>query len=53
MKRALFTLVTLGAILVAGLRRPVVANKDGAGSARLDLIEATIDDLQEAIQRGS
>jgi amidase len=50
MKRALFTLVTLGAILVAGLSRPVVANKDGAGSARLDLIEATIDDLQEAIQ---
>ena len=32
--------------------RPIVANPGGVGSARLDLVEATVDDLQKAIQTG-
>lgn len=49
MKRLLVTLVAIASV-VAVLTGPVVANKGGAGSARLQLVEATIDDLQKAIQ---
>ncbi len=49
MKRLLLTLVVV-ASLVAVLAPPVVANKGGAGSARLQLVEATLGTLQKAIQ---
>jgi amidase len=49
MKRLLLTLVAVASLVVA-LAPPVVANKGGAGSARLQLVEATIAHLQKAIQ---
>jgi amidase len=52
MKRSLFTLVTVAALLVFAETRPVVANRDGIGSSQLNLVEATVDDLQKAIQTG-
>ena len=52
MKRSLFTLVTGAAILVFAQTHPVVANRNGVGSARLNLVEATVDDLRKAIQTG-
>jgi amidase len=50
MKRALLTLVAVAVPFLAVLTRPVVADKGGAGSARLQLVEATIGDLQKAVQ---
>ncbi|MGH9347482.1 MAG: amidase family protein [Vicinamibacterales bacterium] len=50
MKRSVVTLVAVAAFFLAGLMRPVIANKGGAGSARLNLVEATVGDLQKAIQ---
>lgn len=50
MKRSVGTFVVVAAILLVGLMRPVVANRDGVGSARLQLVEATVTDLQKAIQ---
>lgn len=50
MKRSLVTLAVAAAALLAGTRHPVIANRDGVGSARLQLVEATVTDLQKAIQ---
>ena len=50
MKRSLATLALAAAILVLARTSPVVANKNGVGSARLDLVEATVDDIHKAIQ---
>jgi amidase len=50
MKRPLLTLAAVAAMLVVAQMRPVVANPGGAGSARLDLVEATVGDLHKAIQ---
>ena len=52
MKRSLLTLAFGVAVLCVGQIRPIVANPGGVGSARLDLVEATVDDLQKAIQTG-
>ncbi|HSL22471.1 MAG TPA: amidase family protein [Vicinamibacterales bacterium] len=52
MKRSLHTLAVVAAVLVLVQIRPVVANRGGAGSARLQLVEATVDDLLKAIQTG-
>ena len=50
MTRHRFALATL-AVLAAGLLvRPVVADKGGAGTARLNLVEATAAQLQQAMQ---
>src|SRR5262245_54521701 len=51
MKRSLFTLVAGAAVFVL-VQGDLVANPQGAGSARLNLVEATVDDLQKAIQTG-
>jgi amidase len=50
MKRAVLTLVVGAALLVFAPMGPAVAQQQGAGSARLNLVEATVDDLQKAIQ---
>jgi hypothetical protein len=52
MKRSLLTLLAGAAILVVGQTRPIVANPGGVGSARLNLVEATVEDLHKAIQTG-
>jgi amidase len=52
MKRSLATLAVGAAILVLSQTSPVVANRNGVGSAHLNLVEATVDDLQKAIQTG-
>jgi amidase len=52
MKRSLLTLLLGAAILVVSQTRPIVANPGGAGSARLNLVEATVADLQKALQTG-
>jgi len=52
MKRSLLTLAVGAAVLVLAQTRPVVANRSGVGSARLNLVEATVDDLHKAIQTG-
>ena len=52
MKRSLVTLALGAAILMLVHTSPVVANKNGVGSARLNLVEATVEDLQKAIQTG-
>jgi amidase len=52
MKRSLVTLALGAAILMLVHTSPVVANKHGVGSARLALVEATVEDLQKAIQTG-
>jgi amidase len=52
MKRSLLTLLVGAAILVVGQTRPIVANPGGVGSARLNLVEATVADLHKAIQTG-
>jgi amidase len=52
MKRSLLTLLLGAAILVVGQTRPIVANPGGVGSARLNLVEATVADLQKALQTG-
>jgi amidase len=49
MKR--ITILLLGvAVLTASLARPVTADPHGAGSARLQLVEATASELQKAMQ---
>ncbi|MGH9203548.1 MAG: amidase family protein, partial [Vicinamibacterales bacterium] len=50
MKRSLLTLVFGAAILVVSQIHPIVATPGGVGSASLDLVEATVDDLQQAIR---
>jgi amidase len=52
MKRSLLALAVGAAVLVLAQTRPVVANRSGVGSARLNLVEATVDDLHKAIQTG-
>jgi amidase len=52
MKRSLLTLALGAGILVLAQTHPVVANRNGVGSARLNLVEATVDDLRKAIQTG-
>lgn len=52
MKRSLLTFAAAAALLVLAHNRPAIASLDLAGSARLDLVEATVDDLQKAIQTG-
>ena len=50
MKASPVTLAVAAALLGATLTPPVAADKGGAGSARLQLVEATIQDLQKALQ---
>ena len=52
MKKSLLTFAVGAAALVLAQTRPVVANRNGVGSARLNLVEATVDDLNKAIQTG-
>ena len=52
MKRSILTLTVITALLTLWQAPSLVANPQGAGSARLQLVEATIDDLQKAIQTG-
>jgi amidase len=51
MKRSAFALLPL-ALLTLVLSLPVAAEKHGVGTARLDLVEATIPELQHALQTG-
>ena len=48
--KTLLPLTALAALLVAGTTLPVAAIRAGAGSARLHLVEATVPELQKAIQ---
>ena len=50
MKRPVLALVAIATFLLLAQSDPVVANRGGAGSARLQLVEATVADLQKAIQ---
>ncbi len=50
MKRSILTLLIVAAVLTLAQAPSLVANPRGSGSARLDLVEATVDDLQKAIQ---
>ena len=52
MKKSLLTLAFGVAVLCVGQIRPIVANPGGVGSARLNLVEATVDQLQKALQTG-
>ena len=52
MKRSILALVVVTAVFTLAQAPRLVANPQGSGSARLDLVEATIDDLQKAIQTG-
>ena len=52
MKRSILTLVLVTAVITISQAPPLVANPRGSGSARLDLVEATVDDLLKAIQTG-
>src|SRR5688500_12890354 len=52
MKRSILTLVIVTALFTISQAPSLVANPRGAGSERLDLVEATIDDLHKAIQTG-
>lgn len=49
MKKATFLLAAIGIALLA---RPVIAEEGGAGTARLQLVEATVEQLQHALQTG-
>jgi amidase len=51
MKRTLLT-SSAAALLFGALTLPVGAEKNGAGSARLQLVEATVSQLQKALQTG-
>jgi len=44
--------VAVAVLLVGGLTLPLGAQKRGAGSARLQLVEATVGQLQKALQTG-
>ena len=50
MKASPVTLAVAAVLLGATLTPPVAADKGGVGSARLQLVEATIQDLQKALQ---
>src|SRR5262245_62080782 len=50
MKRSPFALAVAVVLLGALLTLPVTADKGGVGSARLQLVESTIDNLQKALQ---
>jgi amidase len=52
MKRSILALVLVTAVFTISQAPSLVANPRGAGSERLDLVEATIDDLHKAIQTG-
>jgi amidase len=52
MKRSILTLLIVAAVFTLAQAPSLVANPHGSGSARLDLVEATVDDLQKAIQTG-
>jgi amidase len=52
MKRPLLALAALAAALILAHGHALVAAPGGAGSARLNLVEATVDDLHKAIQTG-
>ena len=50
MKASPVTFAVAIAVLTAALTLPVAADPGGVGSARLQLVEATIQDLQKALQ---
>ena len=50
MKASPVTLAVAAALVAASLSLPVAADKGGVGSARLQLVEATIPDLAKAMQ---
>ena len=50
MKASPVTLAVAAALLGATLTPPLAADRGGVGSARLQLVEATIQDLQKALQ---
>ena len=50
MKASSVTLAVAAVLLGATLTPPVAADKGGVGSARLQLVEATIQELQKALQ---
>jgi amidase len=50
MKRSILTLAVVTAVFTLTQTPRLVAKPHGSGSARLDLVEATIDELQKAIQ---
>jgi amidase len=52
MKRTTILLATVAALAAALLARPLTAEEHGAGTARLQLVEATIPQLQHAMQTG-
>jgi amidase len=52
MKRSISVGVIVAAALTLAQAPALVANPRGAGSARLNLVEATVDDLLKAIQTG-
>ena len=52
MKRTSTTLATLLAFALIIMSPPLLADPGGAGSARLQLVEATVDQLQKALQTG-
>ena len=52
MNRFIVTSVAIAILAVLPLTRPVAADKGGAGSARLQLVEATVEQLQKALQTG-
>ena len=52
MKRTSISLATLLALALIALSPPLRADPGGAGSARLQLVEATVDELQKALQTG-
>jgi amidase len=52
MKRSISVCVIVAALLTLAQAPTLVANPRGVGSARLNLVEATVDDLLKAIQTG-
>src|SRR5687767_13110706 len=52
MKRSILSLVVVTAVFTISQAPSLVANPQGSGSARLQLVEATVDDLRKAIQTG-
>ncbi len=52
MKRTSISLATPLALALIALSPPLLADPGGAGSARLQLVEATVDQLQKALQTG-
>src|SRR5262249_60357424 len=54
MKRTTRTMMSMAiaALLAASLARPVTAEEPGNGAARLQLVEATVSQLERAMQTG-